>query len=142
MDGEISAPTRARGLYRLAVLFASFGIFVFILWSTYSTSAALSRISATVRTFQFYDRCDAFGNRVSFGEPNCVDLERYVFVNGPVMKAYRRACQGRDGGPAVIILEAGKSPRGEIHRVDKAFRFRVRNGQNVPCNPPDPTQQK
>lgn len=142
MEETSAGPTKAQGCYRLAVLFACVGVFAFFLWNTYSASAALLRIATTARKFEFPDRCDASGNLVSIGEPNCVDLQRYVFVNGPVMKAYRRACQGRDGGPAVIILEAGKSPRGEIHRVDKAFSFRVRNGQNVPCISPDPIQAK
>ena len=139
LQDDDTGPSLARGLFRLGVLFGCVAFVLFFFWETYSSSAALSRLSAAASNFSYTERCDANGNPTTTGEPNCIDLGRYQFVYGPVMKAFRRACSGTDDGPGVVILEKDKAPRIEIHRVEKAFRFRSRNGASVPCLPPNPT---
>lgn len=139
MEDDDSGPSLARGLFRVGVLLGCVAFVLFFLWGTYSSSAALSRLSEAARDFSYTERCDANGNPTNTGEPNCIDLGRYLFVYSPAMKAFRKACSGSDEAPDVIILEEDKAPRIEIQRVEKAFRFRSRNGANVPCLPPHPT---
>jgi hypothetical protein len=139
LQDDDSGPSLARGLFRVGVLFGCVAFVLFFFWETYGSSAALSRLSAAASSFSYTERCDANGNATTTGEPNCIDLGRYQFVYGPVMTAFRRACSGSDDAPGVIILEEDKAPRIEIHRVEKAFRFRSRNGANVPCLPSNTT---
>lgn len=139
LQDDNTGPSLARGLFRLGVLFGCVAFLLFFFWETYSSSAALSRLSAAASNFSYTERCDANGNPTPTGEPNCIDLGRYLFVYGPVMKSFRTACSGSDGGPGVVILEKDKASRIEIHRVEKAFRFRSRNGASAPCLPPNPT---
>ena len=135
LQDDDTGPSLARGLFRIGVFVGCAAFVLFFFWETYSSSAALSRLSAAASNFAYTESCDANGNPTSVGEPNCVDLGRYVFVHGPVLKAFRRACSGSGDVPGVVVLEIGKAPRIEIHRVEKAFRFRSRNGVNVPCLP-------
>lgn len=129
-----AGPSVARGLYRLSVLFACIAFVMFFFWEVYSTAAAVSRLSAAAKNFPYVDRCDGSGNPIDTGEPNCVDLGRYIFINGPVLKAFRRACSGSKALPALLILEEGKADRGDIVSVEKSLRFRKLNGVSVPCN--------
>lgn len=135
MRVDDAGPSLARGLFRLGVFFVFVAFAVFFVWEAGSSTAALSRLSAAARNFSYTERCDANGNPTTKGEPNCVDLGGYLFVNGPVMKAFRRACSGRDEVPGVIVLDIGKASNVEIHRVEKAFDFRSRTGTIVPCLP-------
>lgn len=139
LQDDDTNPSLARGLFRLGVLFGCVAFILFFFWETYSSSAALSRLSAAAGNFSYTEKCDANGNPTTTGEPNCIDLGRYLFIYGPVMKAFRRACSGSGDGAGVVILEKNKAPRIEIHRVEKAFRFRSRNGASVPCLPPNTT---
>ncbi|MGO7947232.1 hypothetical protein ACC722_39405, partial [Rhizobium ruizarguesonis] len=53
---------------------------------------ALRRLAATAKNYRYAERCDADGNLIATGQPNCVDLNHYVFIYGPVSRAFRRAC--------------------------------------------------
>lgn len=128
-------PSLGRGLYRLAVLFACIAIFTYVLWEIFSTTAAVSRLSSTARTYPYADRCDENGNRIDSGQPNCVNLPNYVFINGPVLKAFRKACPGGNEPAEMLVLEKGKAPRIDIVRVQKALNFHVRNKSPMPCYP-------
>ena len=138
LQDDETGPSLARGLMRLGVFFGCVALVMLFFWETYSSSAALRRLSAAARNFSYTEKCDANGNPTTTGKPNCVDLGRYLFVYGPVMKAFRRACLGTKDAPAVIILEEDKAPRRDIHRVEKSFDFRSRTGTIVPCLPPNP----
>jgi hypothetical protein len=130
-------PSLARGMMRLGILFGCILLVIFFFWETYSSSASLRRISATAKSFPYTDRCDSNGHPANIEKPNCVDLGSYVFVSGPILKAFRKACAGSNQMPGVIILEESAAPRIEIHRVEKALTFRLRNGP-TPCSPPAP----
>jgi hypothetical protein len=126
-------PSVARGLYRLSVLFGCVAFVVFFFWEMYSTAAAVSRLSAAVKNFSYVERCDANGNLIETGEPNCVDLGRYLLINGPVLKAFRRACGGSDYLPGVVVLEEGMAARADIVSVGKALSYRKRIRGRMPC---------
>lgn len=126
-------PTLARGLYRVAVLFGCVALVSYFLWELFSTSAAVSRLSAAARNFPYVERCDDEGNRADAGQPNCVDLGQYVFINGPVLQALRRSCSEGDGPPVMLTLVEGKASRKDIVRVEKYLAFRKRTGQNSSC---------
>ncbi|WP_428428135.1 hypothetical protein [Pararhizobium sp.] len=133
MPDDAANPSVARGLYRLSVFFGCVAFVAFFLWEVYSTAAAVSRLSAAADNFPYIERCDANGNLIETGEPNCVDLGRYLFINGPVLKALRRPCGGRDYLPGVVVLEEGAASRKDIVSVEKALSYRKRNRGRMPC---------
>lgn len=133
MQDDEGNPSVARGLYRLGFLFGCIAVVAYFLLEMFSTTAAVSRLSAAARNFPYVESCDANGNLTDTGQPNCVDLGRYLFINGPVLKALRRACSDREEPPAMLTLEEGTASRIDIVRVEKALAFRKRNGQSVPC---------
>ncbi|MGO4623821.1 hypothetical protein AB4Z34_17485 [Ensifer sp. 2YAB10] len=131
MQAEDDGPTLARGILRVGTLFAVVVLIAYSFLDLFSESAALNRLSATAAKYAYTERCNAEGNLIATGQPNCVDLNHYVFVYGPVSKAFRRACAGK---PAELLLfEKGKVARTEINRVEKMLRFRAQNGANSPC---------
>jgi hypothetical protein len=135
MQDDEAGPSLALGLYRLSGLFACVVIVVYIFWEIFSQSAALIRLSMTAKNFPYAEKCDASGNPITTGEPNCVDLGRYLVIYGPVIKVFRRACAGSDGGPETLLLD--KASRIEISLVEKSLSFRARNGVSIPCIPPN-----
>lgn len=131
MQTEDDGPTLARGILRVGTVFAVIGLIAYSFWDLDSESAALNRLSAIAAKYTYTERCDAEGNLIATGQPNCVDLNHYVFVYGPVSKALRRACTGK---PAELLLfERGKVARTEINRVEKMLKFRAQTGVNSPC---------
>lgn len=131
MQDDEATPTVARGLLRLGTLFGMIAVGGYFLWDLFSESAALNRLAATAKIYHYTESCDAEGNLVSSTPANCVDLNHYVFVYGPVMKAIRRGCTGKSA--AMLSFEKGKVARTEINSVEKMLRFRTRNGTNSPC---------
>lgn len=91
LQDDDTGPSLARGLFRLGVFFGCVAFILFFFWETYSSSAALSRLSAAASTFSYTERCDANGNPTTTGEPNCIDLGRYLFIHVPVMKALSKS---------------------------------------------------
>ncbi|MBD8665643.1 hypothetical protein IFT59_20565 [Rhizobium sp. CFBP 8752] len=133
MHNDNSDPTVARGLYRILVLFMSIALGSYLLWEMFSTTAALSRLAAAAGNFPYVERCDVEGNPRTTGQPNCVDLSDYLFINGPVLKAIARVCPRSDKPPVMLTLEQGKASREDIVRVEKGLRYRKENGSSVPC---------
>lgn len=134
MQDDEAGPSLSLGLFRLSGLFACVVIVIYIFWEMFSQSAALIRLSMTAKNFPYAERCDASGNPITTGEPNCVDLG-YQVVYGPVIKVFRRACSGSDGAPETLILD--KASRIEISLVEKSLSFRARNEVSVSCIPPN-----
>ena len=132
-------PSLALGLFRVATLFAVVALILLFFREIYSVDAALRRLEGHAESFPYTQTCDEEGNLVTTGQPNCVDLGRYLFVHGPVNKAFRRVCAGREGEAATFTLAKGKAPRVEIVRVEKSLAFQARNPGGVPCRPPDKT---
>jgi hypothetical protein len=131
MQTDDSGPTLAQGLLRLGTLLGVTAIGGYFLWSLFSENAALNRLATTAKSFRYTQSCDVEGRPVSSGVANCIDLNHYVFIYGPVMTALRRECTGK---PATILFfEKGKVARTEINRVEKLLRFRGQNGTNSPC---------
>lgn len=124
-------PSLARGLLRVGTFFAAAALVCYFFWDTLSESAALSRLTVTAENFSYTARCDGHGNPIETGEPNCVDLNRFVFIHGPINKALRRACSGNSA--AVLLFEPGKVARTEINAVQKSLQFHARFGTNSPC---------
>jgi hypothetical protein len=131
MHTDDSGPTLAQGLVRLGTLLGVVVIGSYFLWSLFSEAAALDRLATTAKSFRYTQSCDVEGRAVSSGVTNCVDLNHYVFVYGPVMTALRRDCTGKS--EAIILFEKGAVARTEINRVEKLLRFREQNGTNSPC---------
>lgn len=132
-QGDEAAPTVVLGLLRLGALFGVIAVVAYSFWDLYSESAALNRLAATAKGYHYTESCDAEGNLVSSLPANCVDLNHYVFIDGPVMKAIRRNCAGKSA--ATLTFEKGKVARTEINNVEKMLQFRARNGTNSPCGP-------
>jgi hypothetical protein len=131
-SGDIdNGPSLARGLLRVGTLLAAVLLVSYVFWEIFSESAALSRLTATAENFSYTARCDGDGNPIETGEPNCIDLNRYVFIHGPINKAIRRACAGKS--PAALLFEPGKVARTEINSVQKSLQFHARFGTNSPC---------
>lgn len=131
MRVDEDGPTLSRGILRVSTLFIVIAVISYSFWNIYSESAALNRLSATAAIYNYTESCDAEGNLIGTGQPNCVDLNHYVFVYGPISKALRKACTGK---PAELLLfEEGKVARTEINRVEKMLKFRAQNGVNSPC---------
>lgn len=139
MQDHQDNPSMARGVYRIAVLLGCVALVSYFLWETFSTTAAVGRLSAAARNFPYVDRCDAEGNRADKGQPNCVDLGRYVFINGPVLQALRRPCSKGDGPSVMLTLAEGEASREDIAHVEKSLTYRKRFGRNGPCFPPTAT---
>ncbi|MBL0374705.1 hypothetical protein JJB09_22075 [Rhizobium sp. KVB221] len=137
MQEDGGSPSVARGLYRLNVFLGCVAVVAWFLWETFSTTAAVNRLSAAAEDFPYVERCDPNGNLTDTGQPNCVDLGRYMFINGPVLMALRRACSGSEEPSGMLILEEGKASRRDIVRVEKSLNFQKRNGASVPCQPPN-----
>lgn len=133
MQDNDGNPGLARDLYRVAILFACIALASFFLWEMFSATAAVSRLSATAKNFPYVERCDASGNLAKTGQFDCVDLGRYVFINGPVLKALRRACSESNRPPVMLTLEEGKASRIDIVQVEKSLNFHKRNGRSVAC---------
>lgn len=131
MRDDEATPSMVRGLFRIAVLFAVVALASYFLWNMYSESAALGRLTATANNFPYTERCDLDGNLLAAGAPNCVDLDRYIFVHGPINRAFRRACSGEAAG--MLLFEKGKVARTEINLVEKMLQFRAQNGVNSGC---------
>lgn len=125
---EDGGPTLARGIMRVGTTLAIGALVVYSLWSTYSESAALGRLSATAAKYVYSERCDLEGNLIATGQPNCVDLNQYIFIYGRVSKALRRANTGKPS--EFLVFEKGKVARAEINRVEKRLRFRANNAMN------------
>lgn len=132
MQDDEPNPSLARGLYRVSVLFGCIALITYFLWEMFSATAAVNRLSAAAENFQYTERCDSNGNLIDTGKPNCVDLGDYLLINGPVLKALRKACSEGET-PTILILEKGKASRIDIARVEKSLAYRVRNRVNGPC---------
>jgi len=128
-DGEAISVSRI--MSRGGTVFIVIALASYFLWEMFSESAALSRLSATAAIFHYTERCNADGNPIATGQPNCVDLNRYMFVHGPIDRAIRRACPGKKAG--ILSFEEGKVSRSEINSVQKELQFRARNGASSPC---------
>lgn len=131
MQDDEDNPSISRVILRLGTLFAVIALVGYLSWEMFSESAALSRLSATAAIYPYIDRCDDNGQLIATGQPNCVDLNHYMFVHGPVDKAFRRACSGTPA--AILAFEKGKVATSEINRVQKMLQFRRQNGVNSPC---------
>jgi hypothetical protein len=131
MQADETTPTVARGLLRLGTLFGVIALGGYFFWDMFSETAALNRLAATARSYHYTESCDAEGNLVSSTPANCVDLNHYVFIYGPVLKAMRRACTGKP--VAMLSFEKGKVATTEINLVEKMLRFRAQNGANSSC---------
>lgn len=128
MPGDEEGPSTALGLLRVGTLISFIALALFFLWEFFSQSAALSRLSATAEILPYTERCDADGNLITTGRPNCVDLGRYVFVHGTVNKAFRKACAGQKGAAEMLSFEEGKASRTEINGIQKSLRFQAQTG--------------
>ncbi len=131
MLGNGTGPTVGQRFLRLGTLFAVFAVGGYFFWDLFSEAAALNRLAVTAKSYNYTQSCDAEGNRTLSTPANCVDLNEYVFIYGPVMKALRRDCAGKSA--AMLSFEKGKVARKEINSVEKRLRFRARNGTNSPC---------
>ncbi|KAA0681161.1 hypothetical protein DTW90_37205 [Neorhizobium sp. P12A] len=131
MQGDETGPTIALGLMRLGTLFGVLAVGGYFFWDMFSETAALDRLAATARSYHYTQSCDADGNVISTAPANCVDLNHYVFVYGPVMKAKRRACTGKPA--AVLSFEKSKVATTEINLVQKILQFHAQYGENFPC---------
>ncbi|WP_085737513.1 hypothetical protein [Rhizobium sp. CIAT894] len=132
MQDDEANPSLALGLYRVSVLVGCIFLITCLFWDMFSATAAVNRLSAAANNFHYTERCDSNGNLIDTGEPNCVDLGNYLLINGPVLKALRRAC-AYGSTPAMLILEKGKASRIEIARVEKSLAWRVANKVSAPC---------
>jgi hypothetical protein len=131
MQEEDTMPSLARGLFRVGVFFVAVALVLAFFWSIASESAALIKLARTSRDYPYTDRCDADGNPIATGPPNCVDLNHYVFIHGPIDRAFRRACTGK---PAKMLLfEKGKVAAVEINVVQKMLEFQLHNGMSAGC---------
>ncbi len=131
MQRDEVEPTLTQGMLRLGTLFAVIAVGGHFFWNFFSETAALNRLEATAKSYRYTQSCDAEGHPVSSGVGNCVDLNHYVFVYGPTMKALRRACTGKS--ETILFFEKGKVARTEINSVEKLLRFREQYGTNSPC---------
>jgi len=131
MQGNEATPTVAQGLLRLGTLFVIVAVCGFFFWDMFSETAALNRLATTARSYHYTESCDAEGNLVPSKLANCIDLNHYVFVYGPVMKAMRRDCTGK--AAAMLSFEKGKVATTEINLVEKMLQFRAQNGASSPC---------
>jgi hypothetical protein len=125
------APSMSRAISRVGTLVAVAAMIAYLLWVMFSEKAALNRLSETAQNYHFTESCDADGNLVATGQPNCVDLNRYMFVYGPISRAFRRACSGNVAEK--LSFEDGKVSTFEINLVDKMLQFRAREGGSSPC---------
>jgi hypothetical protein len=131
MQTDDSGPTLAQGLVRLGTLLGVIAIGSYFLWTLFSKAAALDRLATTAKSFGYTQSCDVEGRPVSSGVANCIDLNHYVFIYGPVMTALRRDCTGKS--EAILFFEKREVARTEINRIEKLLRFREQNGMNSPC---------
>jgi len=131
MPDDDDNPSMSLMILRLGTLFAVVALVGYFFWEMFSESAALSRLSATANIYPYAERCDANGQLIAIGQPNCVDLNHYLFVHGSVDKAFRRACSGKPA--AVLSFEKGKVATFEINSVENMLQFRHQNGVNSPC---------
>jgi hypothetical protein len=102
MQGNEATPTVAQGLLRLGTLFVIVAVCGFFFWDMFSETAALNRLATTARSYHYTESCDAEGNLVSSKLANCIDLNHYVFVYGPVMKAMRRRLHWKASSDAIF----------------------------------------
>lgn len=133
MQTDDSGPTLAQGLVRLGTLLGVVAIGSYFLWSLFSEAAALDRLATAAKSFRYTQSCDVEGRAVSSGVANCIDLNHYVFVYGPVITALRRDCTGKP--EAILLFEKGAVARTEINLVEKLLRSWERTGTNSPCGP-------
>ncbi|MGF6156756.1 hypothetical protein M2267_001999 [Ensifer sp. KUDG1] len=131
MHEDEESPTVARGLLRLSTLFVFMAVGGYVFWDTFSEAAALDRLKATAKNYRYTESCDSEGNFIVSASANCVDLNHYVFIDGPVMKAVRRNCTGKPA--ALLSFKKGKVARTEINSVQKMLQFHARYGTNSPC---------
>ncbi len=116
---------------RLGTLFAIVVLVGYVLWDMFSETTALSRLSATASIFHYTQRCDADGNLIASGSPNCVDLNHYMFVHGSIDKAFRRTCAGKTA--EMLTFEKGIVGTFEINLVQKMLASRSRGEPSPPC---------
>ncbi|RZI56709.1 MAG: hypothetical protein EOP14_05605 [Pseudomonas sp.] len=133
LQDDDSEPTLARGLYRVVVLFGCLGLFSYFLLEMYSTTAALSRLASAAKNFRYIERCDAEGNPKTTGEPNCVNLYGYLFINGPVLRAIKRVCLNNGEAPVMLTLEEGKASKRDIVSVERRLSNQEQNGARQRC---------
>ncbi len=131
MPDDEDALSVSRIMSRAGTIVTVIALASHFLWEMLSESAALSRLSATAAIFHYPERCDANGNPIATGQPNCVDLNRCVFVHGPINRAFRRAYTGKEAG--ILSFEEGKVPRSEINAVQKELQYWARSGASSPC---------
>jgi hypothetical protein len=128
---DCDGPSVTVGLVRVGTFFAIVAIASYFVWEIFSESAALSRLNATAEIFTYPNRCAADGTPIETGQPNCVDLGRYVFIHGPVNIVIHRACSGT---PArVLTFEPGQVSRREIHSAWKGLQAYPRSRTKSPC---------
>ncbi|NTI03138.1 hypothetical protein G6K88_14030 [Agrobacterium rhizogenes] len=130
MEDEEALST-SRIILRVGTLVAVAAMIAYLSWVMFSEKAALNRLSETAQNYHYTESCDADGNLVATGQPNCVDLNRYMFVYGPISKAFRRACSGK--AAEMLSFQEGKVSTFEINLVDKMLLFRAREGGSSPC---------
>lgn len=58
-------------------------------------------------------------------------LHHYVFVYGPVSKAFVKCLHAETG--MLLLFEKGKAARTEINLGGEMLKFRAQNGVNSPC---------
>lgn len=124
-------PSVAVGLMRVATFFAAVAMASYFVWEIFSESAALSRLNTTADIFSYPSRCAGDGTPIETGEPNCVDLGRYIFIHGSVNMAVRRACPGAPS--AVLSFEPGQVSRKEIHSARRSLQVYAEYGTKLPC---------
>ncbi|TBB50239.1 hypothetical protein ELH46_16360 [Rhizobium ruizarguesonis] len=74
MRDDEDNPSMSRGLLRVGTLCLVVVLISYFFWDMFSESAALRRLAATAKNYRYAERCDADGNSIATGQPNCVDL--------------------------------------------------------------------
>ncbi|MNV23787.1 hypothetical protein D3C71_1148230 [compost metagenome] len=133
MQSEEVSPTLGQGMLRLATLFAVIASIAYAFCCMFTQDAALQSLSTYAARYHYTQSCDDEGKVVSSGPTNCVDLNKVVFVDGTVMKAYFRECSGVP--EASRSSEVAKLSRTEIISLKKALQWYAQFGSSPPCGP-------
>lgn len=84
------------------------------------------------RTVPYEERCDANGNPTTTGEPNCIDLGRYLFVYSPVIATRLRSFPTVVPVTPVMKREPVSLPRPNRARVTwTSHRNRIHVGDKI-----------
>lgn len=67
------------------------------------------------------------------GQPNGVDLSGYLFINGPVLKAIKRASPNSDAAPVMLTLEECKASKRDIGSIENALKYRKQTEEGCPA---------